>query len=193
MRLAVRFLIGTLAAALLSGCIPSFESDEPPTRIYWLRPAPAQKPIASNAAKVPVQVTVVPGLDSDHIWILQRDQRLNYYAGAHWPDTLRPLLQSVLERSIVRPASAPAGLSFEILIERFFAVETAAEGTPSIELRARISGSELASASCVFDASSNPSTGRLRDIVAAHQAVLDQLAEEVARLASLAANDQPTC
>jgi len=179
-----------MAAVLLSGCIPSFESEESPTRIYWLRPAPAQN---ATTTKVPVRVSVVPGLDSDHIWILQRDQRLNYYAGAHWPDTLRPLLQSVLERSIVHSASTPAELSFEILIERFFSVETTAQEAPRIELRARISRSERGSASCVFEASSNPSTGRLRDIVAAHQAVIDQLAEEVARLASLAASNQAAC
>ena len=172
----------------LSACIPSFKSDESPTRIYWLEPAPAQ---TSSASKVALRVAVVPGLESDRIWILQRDQRLNYYAGAYWPDTLRPLLQSVMERSIGHLGSSPADMSFDILIEKFFAVETVAEANPGIELRARIARSDIASPTCVFEASSEPLTGRLRDIVAAHQVVLNQLTDEVNRLASLAASDQP--
>ena len=184
------FLTVVLVAALLGlpGCLPSFQSDESPIRIYWLEPAPVDHPTTPNVA---LRVAVVPGLEADHIWILQRDQRLNYYAGAHWPDTLRPLLQSIMQRSIGHVGSAPAELSFDILIERFFAVETAAEASPRIELRARISRSDIASPTCVYETSSDPLTGRLRDIVAAHQAVLDRLIEEVDRLASLAASEQP--
>jgi ABC-type uncharacterized transport system auxiliary subunit len=184
------FLVGVLAAALfgVSGCVPSLTSDEPPTRIYWLEPAPVSSPTATTVA---LRIEVVPGLEADHIWILQRDQRLNYYAGAHWPDTLRPLLQSVMQRSIGHFGSSPADLTFDILIERFFAVETPAEANPRIELRARISRPDIASPTCAFQASRNSSTGRLRDIVAAHQAVLDQLTNEVNRLASVAASTHP--
>ena len=187
---AGNFLAAVFVAALLglSACIPSFKSEESPTRVYWLEPAPVQTPSTTGVA---LRVDVVPGLESDRIWILQRDQRLNYYAGAYWPDTLRPLLQSVMERSVGRAGSPPADVSFDILIEKFFAVETVAEANPGIELRARISRSDIASPTCVFEASSEPSTGRLRDIVAAHQAVLNQLTNEVNRLASLVATDQP--
>lgn len=185
---AGKFLWVFVATLLgLCACIPSFKSDESPTRIYWLEPAPARTPSATRLA---LQVAVVPGLESDRIWILQRDQRLNYYAGAYWPDTLRPLLQSVMERSIGHQGS-PGDVSFDILIEKFFAVETVAAANPRIELRARISRSDIASPTCVFEASSEPQTGRLRDIVAAHQAVLNQLTDEVNRLASLAATEQP--
>jgi hypothetical protein len=82
-------------------------------------------------------------------------------------------------------------VSFDILIEKFFAVETVAGANPGIELRARIARSDIASPTCVFETSSEPLTERLRDIVAAHQVVLNRLTDEVHRLATLAASEQP--
>ena len=144
---------------LQTGCMPSLESSEPPVRIYWLDATDIEDP-----APVRVRIEVVPGLDSDHIWILQGDQRLNYYAGAFWADNLQPLLDSVLTRSL---GSASAGApDLKVIIERFFALE-ADNDIPEVELRARITSRDLLS--CQFGAKEQSRSGRLADIVTAHQ------------------------
>lgn len=186
---SVRWLI--LAMALQWGCMPSFQSEEPPTRLYWLQSTSSEPSLDAYAE---VRVDVVPGLDSDHIWILQRDQRLNYYAGAHWPHTLSVLLQSIMERALGHPHPDAANLRFAILVERFFAVDSAADSAPVVELLARITRLDEVAPVCTFDAREAAATPRLRDIVAAHQALLDQLIYETQRLASAAAGGQAyTC
>jgi len=188
------FRLGSILVVLwaVAGCMPSLESNEPADRVYWLETVDVE----GLDANVNVRVDVVPGLDSDRIWILQSDQRLNYYAGAFWTDSLAPLLQSVLERSLAGESGSSNGVTVELLVERFFAIETASDGGPPIELKARIQvrHSQVArgeSISCVFDERRVAATDRLRDIVAAHQALLDALARESGRLALASSGGQP--
>lgn len=159
--------------ALAAGCMPSLNSTEPPERVYWLETTALEDP-----ARVRVELSVVPGLDSDRIWILEVDQRLNYFAGAFWADSLRPLLESLVSRSLGEPASGAPVVA--VTVERFFAVESAAGGAPRVELRARIS---TASRGHTFQTSTMPDSERLRDIVRAHQQLLDELVREIDRLA----------
>ena len=123
------FRLGLILVALsaLAACMPSLESNEPADRVYWLETVDVE----GLDADVNVRVDVVPGLDSDRIWILQSDQRLNYYAGAFWTDSLAPLLQSVLERSLTGGSGSPSGVTLHILVERFFAIETTSDGGSS--------------------------------------------------------------
>ena len=173
-RAAVVVAAMLILSMLQTGCMPSLESSEPPVRIYWLDTTEIKDP-----APVRVRIKVVPGLDSDHIWILQGDQRLNYYAGAFWADRLQPLLDSVLTRSLGDAvADAP---ELQATIERFFALESD-DGIPEVELRARITTRELTS--CQFTAREQARSERLADIVAAHQLLLDRLARELNRLAT---------
>ena len=181
-----------LTAALLpalGGCVPSLESTEPPDRVYWL-----DTTMIENPAQMTLRVSVVPGLDSDRILILEQDQRLNYYAGAFWPDNLQPLLQSAMARSLnARPnarPSGPADSNIEVTIERFFALESSTGDPLQVELRARIAGAPAAGLDCRFGQKVTAASRRLRDIVAAHQALLDQLTREVNRLAG---GDSVTC
>ena len=148
------------------------KSDTPPDRTYWLETTD----IADSPA-LHLRVSVVPGLDSDHIWLLETDQRLNFYAGAFWPDNLQPLLESLMRRSL---RAHRGGQEIEVLIERFFAVETGTDLPPDVTLRALVSDPER---SCRFESARTASTGRLRDIVAAHQALLDGFTSAVAELA----------
>ena len=110
-RRLMRLPLFLLLAVGSASCMPDLKSDLPPDRIYWLEVPELQDPPA-----VDLQLSVVPGLDSDRIWLLQRDQRLNYYAGAYWPDNLRPLLESLLARSLLSDRSAA---DVQVLIERF--------------------------------------------------------------------------
>lgn len=89
-----------LACALLAGCGGLLESDGPPQTQWWLEPAnPPTLDLPANQALV-VDVTVVPGLDTDRILNLDDRAQLNSYAGAHWPDHLPEVLGSLLVRSL---------------------------------------------------------------------------------------------
>jgi len=155
--------------ALLGGCMPELRSEHPPARVYWLEPAPVSDP-----PPVAVTVDLVPGLDTDRIWVLEPDQRLNYYAGAFWPDRLQVLLQSILDRSLDTRRDAP---QLTVLLERFFAVGDPDAGAPDVEIAARIEGGERR---CRFESQRAAASDRLQDIVAAHQALVDQLVRAVA-------------
>ena len=162
-------LTALLLTALLTGCMPDLKSDLPPDRVYWL-----EVPEVGDPSAVDLRLEVVPGLDSDRIWLLQRDQRLNYYAGAYWPDNLRPLLESLLNRSLNASSS---GAELGVLVERFFAVEVAEGLPPEIAVRAIL---ESADARCRFEWVQSAGGERLRDVVAGHQRALDALAAALA-------------
>lgn len=157
---------------LLGGCMPELKSEHPPARVYWLEPAPLGDP-----PPLAVRVTLVPGLDSDRIWVLEPDQRLNFYAGAFWPERLQVLLQSLLDRSLSTRPDAPA---VAVLVERFFAVGDPAAGAPDVEIAARIEAGALR---CRFESRQPAASDRLRDIVAAHQALVEALVRAVAVVA----------
>jgi len=168
------------------GCVPSLDSGEPPERVYWL------ETIALDEAAVvgiSVRVSVVPGLNSDRIRILEQDQRLNYYAGAFWSDSLEPLLESVMNRSLNTTGVASEEVGFRVTIERFFAVQSGDDKVSHITLRARIEPVKLAML-CLFEERTVPATERLRDVVAAHQRLLDALTVEVNRLAGRVASQR---
>ncbi|MGE0621587.1 MAG: hypothetical protein AB7I04_02035 [Pseudomonadales bacterium] len=167
-----RLLTALAAAMLLGGCLPELKSEHPPARVYWLEAV-----AVSDPPPVAVTVTLVPGLDTDRIWVLEPDQRLNYYAGAFWPERLQLLLQSILERSLESRAGAP---HLKVLVERFFAVGDPEAGAPDVDIAARIESGEL---SCRFESRRRAASERLRDIVAAHQALVDELVRAVAVVA----------
>ncbi|MEM8766590.1 MAG: hypothetical protein AAGE43_04050 [Pseudomonadota bacterium] len=168
-RAALRLLLATL---LLGGCMPDLKSERPPERIYWLEGTTLDAP-----PDVQPVVAVAPGLDTDRIWRLEADQRLNYYAGAFWPDNLRPLLASHMDRAFL---AAGRGPELSILLERFFAVDRGEGLAPSVEVRALFG---VAGERCVFEAATEANGARLRDIVAAHQEMLDALTRAAARTA----------
>ena len=158
-----------LAWLLLAGCMPDLSSERPPERIYWLEAATVADP-----PPVSLRLDVVPGLNSDRIWVLEPDQRLNFYAGAYWPDNLQPLLESLLARALNAEAQQP---EVAVLVERFFAVSRGEGAAPSIELAATIQSD---AGRCRIERTGQADTARLRDIVAGHQALLNALTLAVA-------------
>ena len=60
-------------------------------------------------------------------------------------------------------------------------VERGPDSTPDVALKARLSSAGL---TCVVEESARSAGGRLRDIVAAHQQLLDGLAAATARFAA---------
>lgn len=102
---AMRLLFCFLTAAVLAGCGGLLKSDAPAANRWWLEPVtPDPGAMAALAAaghdRLVLDLTVVPGLDTDRILNLDRQARLNHYAGAAWPDHLPEVLSSVLARSL---------------------------------------------------------------------------------------------
>ena len=91
-------LAGVLSTAL-TGCAGLLDSDAPPTSEWWLEPVTPAEPVDRGEQSLTLELTVVPGLDTDRILNLGPSARLNHYAGAHWPDHLPEVLGSVLARS----------------------------------------------------------------------------------------------
>ncbi len=164
-----------VVSVLLCGCMPDLKSEVPPDRVYWLETTDLMAPPALQ-----LHLQVAPGLATDHLLLLEQDQRLNIYAGAYWPDSLQPLLESLLQRSL---GVGSAGPRLDVYVERFFAVAAAAgqpsgaPGVPRVEIRALLSTGDSV---CRFTRSQVAGSNRLRDIVAAHQGLLDALAEGIA-------------
>ena len=171
------------AAPILVGCSGMLVSSEPPERAYWLESHPISGHIAAS-----VDVSLVPALDSHNIWILQSDGRLNYFAGAVWPDRLGRLLPDVINRSVPRPEQTEP-VQLDVVIERFFAIEGVADEPPLIELQALVAGPE--GPGCRLVATDRPPTARLRDIAASHQRVLNRLIDRLPGLAAEAAAGAP--
>ncbi len=163
-----------LVAGLLAGCVPDLRSEHPPERVYWLEPVRV-----ANPPPMVVRLSVVPGLQTDRVQVLQPDGRLNHYAGAFWTGSLAPVLESVLGRSLNAGRDGPV---VEVLVERFFAREAAAGGPPEIEVAARVTIADRGGRGfrCAVAFRSTAASGRLRDIVAGHQERIGDLARAVA-------------
>lgn len=90
-----------LSLIFLSACGGLTQSDKPVTNTWWLNPYKSTAPAAmGESVRLSVELTVVPGLDTDRILILSRDAELNHYAGARWADNTPELLASLIGRSL---------------------------------------------------------------------------------------------
>lgn len=87
--------------ALLSGCTGVLESSRPAITTWWLQPLDeaAATPAPSPAALV-LNLSVVPGLDSNQVLTMEPDARLNRVAGSAWAEHLPELLTSLVSRSL---------------------------------------------------------------------------------------------
>ncbi len=86
-------------AAALTGCSAGLHSSAPPLQSYVLRAAdPAPQAARTSLPKATLRVlypTAAPGLDSEHIVLLQADRRLSYYAATRWAAALPALVEQL--------------------------------------------------------------------------------------------------
>ena len=125
-----------LAAALcVAGCTGGLlQSHAPRSQLYVLRAAPSA---AAAQAKAAGSLRVLrplpaPGLDGDHLGLLQAGNRLDYYTGGRWsaplPDVLQDLAVAVLRQAGAWTTVADARASFnadyqlQLYIDHFEAV-----------------------------------------------------------------------
>jgi ABC-type uncharacterized transport system auxiliary subunit len=143
-------IVWLLMCLSLTACSGSFlQSTEPKPTVYTLRPVAEARTAADAGAARIVEVmkpSVPPGFETDRIALYtEGGQKLDYYAGASWPDMMDDVFQQTAMRSLRNAlpytvAVAPeermdADYRLRMKIDEFQPVYSgAAEGTP--ELRA---------------------------------------------------------
>jgi ABC-type uncharacterized transport system auxiliary subunit len=151
--------------------------DETPARIYWLAPPE----IAFAVAAGRIEVTAVPGLDTDRMLALDADNRLVPYAGARWNGPIPQLVASLADRTL---GGSRGERAVALEVRRFFvecdALECAAAGAgvATVELAAWYSGDGAAPQ--VFVARVPLAESRLGAVAAAFQQAVDEVLTSLA-------------
>jgi ABC-type uncharacterized transport system auxiliary subunit len=147
MKKCLCFLLWIVGAAALGGCSGMLISDQPPEHVYWLEAATLRlgEPPTGDLPDLIVAVRARPGLDTDRILVKGPGARLNYYAGARWPDHLPEVLTATLRLSLEssglfnRVSSGTrisrAEWSLDLELREFFAVVTTAGTPPQVHVR----------------------------------------------------------
>jgi cholesterol transport system auxiliary component len=193
---------GILIAMLLTctACGNLLHSNAPAAQVYLLRALAPLAAAAVQPASVSLQVArpfAGPGLDSDHIAIVEPEHRMSYYARSQWAAALPVLLETlVVERlratgawSAVNDSESGFASDYylQIGIRRFEAEYTAA-ANPTVRVKldcaiGRRTSRELI-ASFSVDGEAPASANRVSAVVAAFEqaanSALGQLAERSA-------------
>jgi ABC-type uncharacterized transport system auxiliary subunit len=134
-------------AVTLFGCGGMLTSDEPPEHVYWLEAATLQfgEALTEDSPELLVVVHTLPGLDTDRILVKGPGARMNYYAGARWPDHLPEVVTATVRLSLEssgrfsRVSSRSQVKSDEWLLElelrEFFALATTASNPPQVHVQ----------------------------------------------------------
>jgi ABC-type uncharacterized transport system auxiliary subunit len=181
-----------LSALLLQACSGVLTSQQPAKQYYLLTPYSSPVKAAADATRVELNLNVsaVPGLDTDRILALGADAGLNHYANARWPDHLPEVLTSVLQRSLeatgqfdtvrAAPRSLDQGWVLQLEVREFYGIQRVAGSTSSVAvgLAGRINCNGSHHALHLRD-SSPVADERLSAVVAAHQAGLDRVTQQL--------------
>ncbi|MDJ0929091.1 MAG: ABC-type transport auxiliary lipoprotein family protein [Gammaproteobacteria bacterium] len=179
-------VLWALCATTVSGCGGLLSSDQPADNIYWLEAAPLELGTASSPHRpdLVVAVRTLPGLDTDRILVRGPGARLNYYAGARWPDHLPEVVTALVRLSLESSGYFNSVTShsavrrddwvLELELRQFFAVvsDSGAATTANVELAGQMHCG-TASHSVKGNASVPAGRDTLSEIVAAFQRALD--------------------
>jgi len=183
---------------LASGCSGLLTSDQPARQYYLLQPVQLSAPASAGAGDdLALDVTAIPGLDTDQLLALGPDARLQQYGNARWPDHLPEVLTSTLQRSLestgrfgfVSASDSARGGSWLLQLEarEFYGILDSTGNTSRVRfaLDGSVSCAGMRHALKLSD-SQPVGVQRVADVVAAHQAALDavtrQLFERLAQL-----------
>jgi ABC-type uncharacterized transport system auxiliary subunit len=191
-----RYLTGPVMLTMLllaAGCSGILTSDQPAKQYYLLQPLEASTAAPASAGILPdlaVEITAIPGLDTDQILALGVDARLRQYSNARWPDHLPEVLSSTLQRSLesaggftsVRRAARAAdeGWLLQLEAREFFGILDATGNTLTVRvaLAGTIDCDGRRQPLNLRDAKPVASE-RLAAVVAAHQAGLDGVTRQL--------------
>ena len=183
-----RVILFSAAWLLLSSCGGMLSSDKPAEKTFWLNPFSPAASAESGPGQtgLTVQFSVVPGLDSDHLLILDPNSELNHFAGARWPDYLPEFAGSLIRRSLQETGwftkvsdGRTSGLDdceLQLEAQKFYTLTNAAGKPESVQMS--MSGDYRchgAASQLRLDSSVRVNGADLAAIVAAHQLALDQL------------------
>ena len=180
-----KWLAACLAMALLPACGSLLESTKVPDRTFLLHPYSVSEKGESTGRGLSLEFTVIPGLDSDHMLTLGPDAELNKLAAVRWPDHLPEFLGSLLRQSLQgsgrytkvtdKRSSALDDCSLELEARKFY---TLIDGSGSpLRVNIAISGHhecEGKMTPIALEADAGVSSRRAADVVAAHQAAMNQ-------------------
>ncbi len=188
-----RVMRGLAACALpilLTACGGMLKSDRPATHTWWLEPLQPAAMGGASAHDLTVNLTVVPGLDTDRILTLDPEARFNHYAGARWAENMPDLLESLVVRSMrnagvhaevsARQSTATGSCHLQLEVSRFYARLDSDDSTVSVEVE--VAGSyDCADGRATLGATASvPASGnRMPVVVAAFQRGFDQVMQSL--------------
>jgi cholesterol transport system auxiliary component len=193
----VRWVALGMLCGVSAGCSGGFHSSAPASQTYILRitaPAAAAAP-APNAPSLRIDLPLAaPGLQSEHIVIVEPNHRMSHYAASQWAAAL-PFMVEELALERLRAAGDwstvfDAGSNFaseyylQIRIRRFEAEYAQADAPPTVQvvldcaLGRRADHAALASFAASGSAAAN--ANRLSAVVAAFDDAVNAALAEVA-------------
>ena len=147
MRKCLHLFLWMVWAAALGGCSGMLTSDQPPTHVYWLEAVTLRlgEPPAEGLPDLTIAIRSIPGLDTDRILVKGPGARLNFYAGARWPDHLPEIVSTAVRLSLessgrFNQVSSGSQIrrdewSLELELREFFAVVTTARTPPQVHVK----------------------------------------------------------
>jgi cholesterol transport system auxiliary component len=189
---AVALLTSTLAA-----CSGGLHSDSPATQVYVLRAVAAnpQATLLRSTASLHVSRPMAgPGMDSDHILLVQSDHRMSYYLASRWPADLPAVIESLAvdtlrtsgEWTTVQDSGSAFSSDYllQIVIRRFEADYSAGGRAPVVHVVldctvGRRTGREVIG-SFVAEGSADAAANRLGDVVTAFEEAANHALADIA-------------
>jgi cholesterol transport system auxiliary component len=185
---------GLVALAGAAGCFGGLHSTARSTQVYVLRASPpAQRPAAAVSIQVGRPIAG-PGLDTEHIMLVQSDHRMSYYVASNWaaalPDVVEGLAVESLRNSgawtAVQDSSSafPSDYMLQIVIRRFEADYSGNPAVPTVYVAfdcilGRRSARDIV-ASFVAQGSSLAAANRVGDVVSAFEAAANEALGSIA-------------
>jgi ABC-type uncharacterized transport system auxiliary subunit len=188
--------VAAITAFTLTACSGGFHSDTPATQVYVLRAAthPRSDLAPANGSLYVSRPIAGPGLDSDHILLVQSDHRMSYYVASRWPAGL-PAVVEALAADTLRSSGAWSTVQdsasafssdylLQIVIRRFEADYPVSSAAPEVHVVldctvGRRAGREVID-SFVAEGSASAAANRLGDVVSAFEDAANKALDEIA-------------
>lgn len=192
-----RVAVGCVTTVAVAGCAGGLHSDSPATQVYVIR-ATSHAQAAPKPPTVSLHVgrpMAAPGLDSDHIVLVQADHKMSYYIASRWPADLPSVVESLAVDTLrgtgawstVQDSGSafPSDYLLQIVIRRFEADYSAGGSAPEVHVVldctvGRRAGREIVG-SFIAEGSSTAAANRLGDVVGAFEVAANQALAEIGK------------
>jgi cholesterol transport system auxiliary component len=193
---AIAATIVVALAVTLTACSGIFHSSKPATQVYVLRAAihPRSDLTHANVSLYVSRPIAAPGLDSDHILLVQSDHRMSYYVASRWPAGLPSVVEALVADTLrssgawstVQDSASAFSSDYllQIAIRRFEADYSVSPGAPEVHVVfdctvGRRAGREVID-SFVAEGSSTAAANRLGAVVSAFEDAANKALDEIA-------------